>query len=137
MPSDEQELAQLGSDVVKNGQLVSIRDRFRLSTTMLAHMIGVAPGRLLLWLHNGYDPSRKSAIKIGNWYERATSKIAELEVGSADLVHVSTASQQLGASYATITDWCTRGLLRCQDLGVLGLYVHKDDIAGPSVPERG
>lgn len=137
MPTEVSELSRLGREAIKNGQLVRTSESLDISVTTLAHMIGLAPGQLHSWIKGRSRPSNRSSEKVGQWYQRVVAQLDQAAVRSADLVHVSTASQYLGASYATVIGWCEQGILRCEDLGELGLYVHRDDVASLSKKDGG
>lgn len=127
-PRDDQELAEQGKEILALGKLRELRDKLGLSTTVQAYMIGVQPIQLRFWEKGASAPSRRSAIKINNWYEGAMDKLGEVDVAFEDLVHLSVASQYLGISYAAVMDWCARDLLQCLDLGELGLYVPRHQV---------
>lgn len=127
---------ELGEEVLKKGHLSRLRDRLGLSVTMQSHMIGVQPSALRAWEQVTSRPSTGSLIKVGRWYEQAVDSLGKTDIGSADLVHVSLASQYLARSYTTIRAMCESGALRCVDLGTLGLYVAREELGEPHL-ERG
>lgn len=113
-------------DPIASGGLARLRDQFSLSITMQAHLIGVPPHSLASWERGAASPSVVSMTKVRAWYEQA-AKISE-SVNEFNLVPLSTASQLLGVGMATVREQCRTGELRCTDLGVLGVFVSRDDI---------
>ena len=91
-------------------------------------MIGVQPVQLHAWEKGRSSPSPRSAIKVAHWYTDAEAALEREDHPFEDLIHVSRASQYLGMSYATVLDWCGRRLLRCSDLGPLGVFVPRDEV---------
>lgn len=131
MGSDESHLIQLGQKVVTDGSLKTIRGELGISVAVQAHMIGIQPIMIGSWESGKNRPSARSAVKVANWFTHAKEVLDSLAghpVRSGELLHVSLASEQLGISYATITDWCQRNLIECVDLGTLGLYVRREQV---------
>lgn len=123
----------LGRELVKNQSLRLVRDKYGLSRSAQAHMIGVPPTALRLW-EDGSTPSRPCAARIANWYQFLAAWVASADeklldmVAQGELIHVTVASQRLAMSYSTITEKCRTQVLRCYNLGPLGVYVHRDQL---------
>lgn len=121
-----------GHRLVTEGKLRDLRNRLGLSVTMQSHMIGVQPAALRAWEAGTTMPSSPSCQKVLTWYEQAMDALDRPDVDSADLVHVSVASQYLARSYASIRAMCESGAIRCVDLGPLGLFVAREELAEPN-----
>lgn len=127
------DLAQVGLGLVHGHKLRELRERYGFSRSAQAHMIGVSPTALRSW-ENGRALSSVSAKRVASWYtevqEHGTSVEDDLldQIELGQLVHVTVASQQLAMSYSTILQKCQGGMLRCVDLGPLGLYISKAEL---------
>ena len=127
-------LADLGHQYLREHKLRRLRERYGFSRSAQAHMIGVSPTALRDWERGG-SPSRISSRRVAQWYQEVeefehsieAGVFLDLEIGA--LVHVTNASQQLAMSYGTIVEKCREGMLRCVDLGPLGLYISKAELA--------
>lgn len=130
---EQTSLIELGREIVHDLDLKRLRERFGISRTTQAHMIGVSPTALREW-ESGVSLSRTSAQRIGAWYQTFREyvqtidpKVAEA-LTNGELVHVTIASQQLAMSWGTITEKCQAGALRCISLGPLGTYVYRSGL---------
>lgn len=121
----------MGRDLVQTYRLRALREQFGFSRSAQAHMIGVSPTALRDW-EEGVPLSRASAQRVSKWHLSVDTVGVDEEVAESirngELLHVTVASQQLAMSYGTITEKCRSGLLRCVDLGPLGLYIHRDEL---------
>jgi DNA-binding XRE family transcriptional regulator len=131
-PNATVEPVQRGREIVQNGELKNIREKVGISATVQAHYIGVQPVQLHAWEKGRSSPSPRSAIKVTNWYIDVHVELSNTVHDFDQLVHVSRASQYLGMSYATVLDWCSRQMLRCSDLGPLGVFVPRDEVVNHS-----
>lgn len=134
------ELAQLGILSTMDGTLRDLRERVQLSRNAQAHLIDVTPDALRRWEEGEQGMNHASAIKVGEWVWAARRALADAEahgVELAELVPLTTASQYLSLSADEITEKCQAGVLRCEDLGVLGVYVYRSYIPrlDPNTPE--
>lgn len=122
------ELIRLGMSSTLSGDLRRLRERVQLSRNAQARLMEVTPDALKRWEGAEQGMNSESALRVGEWVWGAQQVIADLErsgIELADLVPLSTASQHLAMSADDVLEKCRTGALRCEDLGVLGTYVHR------------
>lgn len=100
----------------------------------------VTPDALRRWEEAEQGMNSASALRVGEWVWGAQQVLASLHdaeepIDLNELVPLSMASQHLAMSAEDVMEKCQTGALRCEDLGVLGLYVHRSYI--PSLEPRG
>lgn len=135
------ELAQLGILSTMNGTLRQLRDRVQLSRNAQAHLMDVTPDALRRWEDGEQGMNHASALKVGEWVWAAQRALDDAEahhITLSELVPLSTASQYLSLSAEEILEKCQTGVLRCEELGVLGTFVYRSYIPrlDPNTPEE-
>ena len=131
------ELIRLGMKATIGGELRQLRDRVHLSRNAQARLMEVTPDALRRWEEAEQGMNSDSALRVGEWMWGARKVIADLEANGVDLnelVPLSTASQHLSMSADDVMEKCRTAALRCEDLGVLGVYVYRSYI--PSLEPR-
>lgn len=131
------ELIRLGMISTVGGDLRRLRDKVHLSRNAQARLMEVTPDALKRWEDAGQGMNSESALRVGEWVWAAERAIADLEasgVNMAELVPLSTACQHLSMSAEDVAAKCRTAALRCEDLGVLGVYVYREYI--PSLEPR-
>lgn len=134
---DRRDLVRLGTSVTLGGDLAVVRETFHLTRNAQAHLIGVTPDALRRWETGDQGMNTESALRVGEWYWGAMRVLDNLQLDGIDirdLVPCTTAAQYLGVSVLEISEKCQSGGLRCEDLGVLGLYVYRSCV--PTLPEE-
>lgn len=111
---------------ITSGGLSRLRERFSLSVTMQAHLIGVPPHSLAAWERGSATPSATSMAKVIDWYKQAEE--AAENIDELDLIPLTTASQLLGVGMTTVRERCRTGELPCLYLGALGMYVTRNAV---------
>lgn len=125
------ELIKLGISSTLNGDLRRLREKVQLSRNAQAHLMEVTPDALKRWEEAEQGMNQQSALRVGEWYWGAERAIQDAEahgIDLADLVPLSTACQYLAMSADEVLRKCQAGALHCEDLGVLGTYLHRTDI---------
>ena len=127
------ELIRLGTQVTLSGDLARLRDRVHLTRNAQAQLMDVTPDALKRWEEAEQGMNSASALRVGEWYWAAQRVLASLYDGDDpvdldELVPLSMASQYLAMSAEDVMEKCQTGALRCEDLGVLGVYIHRSYI---------
>ena len=131
------ELIRLGMTSTLTGELARLREKVHLSRNAQARLMDVTPDALKRWEEAKQGMNSDSALRVGEWVWAAERVVADLEATGVDLaalVPLSTACQHLSMSAEDVVQKCRTGALRCEDLGVLGMYVYRDYI--PSLEPR-
>lgn len=132
------ELIRLGTHATLGGELRRLRDLVHLTRNAQAQLIDVTPDALKRWEDAEQGMNSASALRVGEWVWGAQQVLASLAaegINLDDLVPLSMASQHLAMSADDVMEKCQTGALQCEDLGVLGLYIHRSYI--PSLEPRG
>lgn len=125
------ELIRLGLEATLSGDLRRLRDKAHLSRNAQAHLMEVTPDALRRWEEAEQGMNSNSALRVGEWYWAAKRAVEDAEAHGIDLdllVPLSTACQHLAMSAEDVAEKCRTGQLRCESLGVLGVYVHRTHI---------
>ena len=127
------ELIRLGTHATLSGELKRLRERVHLSRNAQARLMDVTPDALKRWEEAEQGMNSTSALRVGEWVWGAQQVLASLTdsedpIDLDDLVPLSMASQYLAMSAEDVMEKCRTGALRCEDLGVLGVYVHRSYI---------
>jgi hypothetical protein len=118
--------ADLGREVVKDGRLVSLRQRLRWSRNAMAEALLTSPITYSAW--EGYPDTRiwtSTAERIGAFYEAAMGTLETAEVDN--WVPFYYLASDLGIPQEELMRRYRDGVYQAEDLGVLGLWIHQDD----------
>lgn len=132
------ELIRLGNTATLTGELRALRERVHLTRNAQAQLMDVTPDALKRWEDAEQGMNSASALRVGEWVWGAQQVLASLDadqINLDELVPLSMASQHLAMSAEDVMEKCQTGALRCEDLGVLGVYIHRSYI--PSLEPRG
>lgn len=126
-----------GREAIEQGKLRQHRHLFSLSRTRTAQLLGTSTRTITQWEEmEGSAPSTRklysmSAARIGQFLtttEAIHQRLLSQDIDPAKLVPLSTLTALLGISVNSplITNRCQTGALNCHDLGILGIYVPRD-----------
>lgn len=130
-PPTRAELIRLGNHATLSGELRQIRDAAHLSRNAQAQLMDVTPDALRRWEEAEQGMNSSSALRVGEWVWGARAALDAAVADGLDmteLVPLSTASQHLAMSGDDVIEKCRTGALDCEDLGVLGIYIHRSNI---------
>jgi transcriptional regulator with XRE-family HTH domain len=121
---------RLGRWVVANSELEPLRKTLGLSRSAMAELLYTTNASYRTWERNPKTMLwPESAERIGRFFRAAT---VQLEVwGSKDLagmVPLYVAGTLLATPQEILVKWYREGLIDCQDLGILGLWVRRTDL---------
>ena len=125
------ELIRLGLDATLSGDLRRLRDKVHLSRNAMALLMEVTPDALKRWEEAAQGMNSNSALRVGEWFWAARKAVTAAEADGVNLdqlVPLSTACQHLAMSAEDVEAKCQTGDLRCEDMGVLGMYVYRTHI---------
>lgn len=116
-----------------SGDLASLRAKTRLTKNTLARMLGVSIGALTGYESLNRALSRDVALRIGEWYWGATTALAQALTDGVPLhtmIPAAQAAQYLNMALEDLEAACACGTLRAELIGVMGWYIHADDLPG-------
>lgn len=131
--------AALGQAVATDGRLHTLRKTLGLSRAALAELVHVSSLAVRNWeTDNRVTLWPDIAERVGRFYTAATLELEvlhnELGVDIAGYVPLYIMSTKLAMPQETLMEWYREGIFDALDLGILGLWVHRD--AATEIKER-
>jgi transcriptional regulator with XRE-family HTH domain len=128
------ELAVLGRSIVAQGLLRPLRENLGLTRTAMANLIGTNPVTYATWEERlgSIDIWDATAVRVARFYRltmRQIDFLAEEGVEVGDLIPLAALASRLGVSQAFLLKRYREHMFEAEDLGVLGLWVHKVELA--------
>lgn len=122
-----------GRDIVLYGRLQDLRDRLGLTMSAMATLLSMSP----ITYKACEDPqyagrlNRSTAERLGRYYwliHRQLDLLAEDSISLDDLLPMSVVARTSGLPQEVLMRWHRDGVIATEDLGVLGLWVYRDDL---------
>lgn len=130
----EPPVVALGRAVVRDGRLKLLRDRLGFSVTYMAEILGTNIATYRSWeaSRQGGDEVnlwQTTAAKVGRFYTQATYQLDALfPIELRNLVPIHQVAPKLGLPHETLLERYRAGEFEAIDLGVLGLWVRRDQV---------
>lgn len=124
------ENVQKGRELVKTGELRRFRESLGLTRNAMATMLHAAPVTYHSWEDEpGTRMWNTTAERLGRFYFSVLKVLDELDpaITLADLTPLHMIATQYGLPQEVLLQWYRDGRLPAVDLGILGLWIHKDD----------
>jgi transcriptional regulator with XRE-family HTH domain len=125
--------ADLGQEVIDDGRLEALRRLLRWSLNAMAEVLHTSPQTYSTW-EKRRDQIKlwpASANRVGQFYVQAFQVIGQLlteDIDLSKLVPFHVAASQLGLPQEVLLEQHRSGELYAEDLGILGLWVRKEDL---------
>jgi transcriptional regulator with XRE-family HTH domain len=133
MPDDKFDLARIGKEAVTEGRLFQLRTKLGLSRNAMADMLHTSFITYTSWEHQPRVrlwPS--TATRIGAFYKAAVAAIEEHEAHGGEpldqLLPFHIVATYCGVPQEQLLQWFRDGQFEAVDLGILGLWVHRDEM---------
>ena len=126
------EMAELGREVVLNGRLGHLRLDLGLSRSAMAELLSTSNSVYTTWESN--PPHRmwgSTAARIGRFYVNATRQLDDLrdhQIPIDELMPLFAAASALGVAQELLLKCYREDKFHAEDLGILGLWVYRDDL---------
>jgi len=126
------EMAELGREVVLNGQLADLRKHLGLSHSAMAELLSTSNSVYKSW--ETKPPHRmwgSTAERIGRFYTTAMRQVQDLydhEIPIDDLMPLFAAASALGVAQELLLKFYRENKFHAEDLGILGLWVYREDL---------
>lgn len=123
-----------GRDLVWTGDLAQLRARLGFTRSAMADLLHMSP---LTYNRCEDDPNSadrmwaSTAERLGRFAYLAERTLSELEgegVTLAELTPLHMVAMNHGLPQEVMLRWYRNGIIRGVDLGVLGMWIHKDDL---------
>ncbi len=129
-----QEHEQSGRALVASGDIVKLRERLRLTRSAMAEMLHMSTVTYYRCEDEPQSASRmwrSTAARLGRFAYLAEITLAELateNVRVQDLTPLHMVAVQYGMPQEVLLHWYRNGTIHAEDLGILGLWIHRDDL---------
>ncbi len=118
-----------GRAIVATGGLQLLRERLGLTRSAMAELLHTSGPTYSSWERR---PEIKlwpdTAARIGRFYDQAWRVLDQLEEELDDLIPFHVAATQFGLPQEILLRWYRDGQIPAVDLGILGPWLHKDDL---------
>jgi transcriptional regulator with XRE-family HTH domain len=125
--------ADLGQEVVDDGRLKDLRMTLKWSLNAMAEVLHTSPQTYSTW-ERRRDQIKlwpASANRVGQFYVQARQLMGQLAdegIDLGDLIPFHVAASQLGLPQEVLLERHRNGELNAEDLGILGLWIRKEDL---------
>ena len=133
-PIDIVAKAVAGREMIIRGDLWTLQKQFGLSRTALAALLEVSPLTVKAWQHRKAIDRvwRDIAARVYNLVTQGNLVQADLARSSIKirtLMPLHSAAEQCGLPQEVIGRWVREERIRAEDLGLLGLWLYREDLA--------
>ena len=113
------------------GDLLSMRETLGLSRNAMAEFLGTSQATYKTWEEGTVTMMGSTFQRIGRFLlhaERQLEFLASYDVKIQDLLPLHAVAGQLGVPHEVLMNRYRSGLFTADDLGILGLWVDRDDV---------
>lgn len=132
MTNDTIYMIRLGREVITDGRLRALRERLKLSSNLMSELFYVSQITYARWEKRGGDMLKPSAAeRIGRVYTQIIATLDQLErdnVKVDDLIPFHLTAAAAGIPNELLLSRYRAGEFEAVDLGILGLWVHREDL---------
>jgi hypothetical protein len=128
---DEDDI-ELGRAVAADGRLTQLRSRLGLSKQAMAELLHTSTIVYASWEARVVRLWPSTAGRVGRFYRFASEELRILEddgIELSKLMPLYLAASTIGVPQELLLSWYRAGNFEAVDLGILGLWVHRDDLA--------
>lgn len=122
-----------GREVVLYGRLQYLRDRLGLTKSAMATLMSLSPQTYTKCEDPGYAGKmwNSTAERVGRYYWLIHLQLDQLELDGVELdqlLPLPVVAQYSGMPQEILMKWYRDGVIAAEDLGVLGLWIYRDDL---------
>jgi hypothetical protein len=133
MLPDPEACIELGRAVVADGRLKALRHRLGVTRSAMAELLYTHLVTYAGWERRPeVNLRRKTAERVGRFYHVASDQLDLLEQeghSPRDYVSLGQVATLLGVAQEVLFQWYREGRITALDAGILGLWVHRSDLA--------
>lgn len=123
------DLVKLGFDAILHGHLAGMRATTGLSKSGMARLIGIDPDAMSHYEECRRTMNHVTALRIGEWFWSARHLLAEEpDFPFGDMIPGPGAAMLMGVNIADLEGVLKQRGMEYEDLGILGLFVYRDQI---------
>lgn len=123
---------ELGRAVASDGRLATLRGQLGLSRAAMAELLHTSTIVYASWEERAVKLWPQTAERVGRFYRIATLELTILEddgITLSKLMPLYLAASTIGVPQELLLSWYRKGDFEAVDLGVLGLWIARDDLA--------
>jgi transcriptional regulator with XRE-family HTH domain len=116
----------------ENGELKAMRERLGLSHNAMAEFLGTSQATYKTWESGSVSMYRSTFERIGRFLLHAYRQmdyLARYDCDISTLIPLHKVAGELGVPHEILMARYREGLFGADDLGILGLWVDRDDVA--------
>lgn len=116
----------------ENGDLLAMRERLGLTRNAMADLLVTSQATYKTWEEGTVNMYASTFERIGRFLMRADRQLewlAEYDCDISTLMPLYAVAGQLGVPHEVLIQRYRDGLFTADDLGLLGLWVDRDDVA--------
>jgi len=128
---DEDDI-ELGRAVAADGRLTELRGRLGLSRQAMAELLHTSTIVYASWETRSVRLWPSTAGRVGRFYRWTLEELRILEddgIELSKLMPLYLAAATIGVPQELLLSWYRKGDFEAVDLGILGLWMHRDDLA--------
>lgn len=133
-------MIRLGREVITDGRLRALRERLKLSSNLMSELFHISQITYARWEKRGGDHLKPSAAeRIGRVYTQITATLDQLQrdgIKIDDLIPFHLTAAAAGIPNELLLQRYRAGEFEAVDLGILGLWVHREDLRTLGVDDR-
>jgi hypothetical protein len=133
MLPDSEALVDLGRAVVADGRLKILRNRLGITRSAMSELLYTNMVTYANWERRpDVNLRRGTAERVGRFYFNALNQLETLEREGHDpleYVSLGVVSTLLGVAQEVLFQWYRDDKVKALDAGILGLWVHRKDLA--------
>jgi hypothetical protein len=123
---------ELGRAVATDGRLAQLRSQLGLSRQAMAELLHTSTIVYASWEARAVRLWPSTAERVGRFYRFASEELRILEddgIELSKLMPLYLVASTIGVPQELLLSWYRDGNFEAVDLGILGLWVHRDDLA--------
>jgi len=127
-----QQDVELGRAVARDGRLATLRGELGLSRQAMAELLHTSTIVYASWETRVVQLRPATASRVGRFYRLATEELSLLVddgVPISELMPMYLAASTIGVPQELFLGWYRDGHFDAVDLGILGLWIYREDLA--------
>lgn len=134
--SSPTESAARGREAIANGELKQLRDRLGLTRTAMAELLHTSLVTYTTWeVRPTVRVWPSTAERVGRFITQAAIVLNQLDEDLGDLIPFYVAATHAGLPQEILLRWYREGQIQAVDLGILGPWLHREDLAKITVDQ--
>lgn len=140
MTTEMIDMIRLGREIINDGRLKGLRERLNFSRNLMSELFHVTPVTYTRW-ENGRGENLRPLVaeRIGRFYVNTNDVVDTLTkdgISIGDLVPFHLVAAAMGIPGEVLMGRYRDGEFEAVDLGILGLWLHREDLVKLGVEDQ-